>query len=175
MKATDIRHFEPRSRARYFWSTAALIAAALFATTGPIFAEPEHGGSRYERHHGNRHHHYDRHRGNGRHHDHGRHHDYDRRYGYERNRGYDRHRYDSDRRYFTVPRSISSHHRHYYEDYYYGRAYYRDHRHYHAIYRFPVFVEGHLDYRPYAYCDGNYFATGYFGIDGPHFSIHIGF
>jgi hypothetical protein len=38
-----------------------------------------------------------------------------------------------------------------------------------------VYVEGRLDYRPYSYCNGDYFATGYFSVDGPRFSIRIGF
>lgn len=113
----------------------------------------------------------------------------DRRDQYDRNRDrrryeYNRHarpgyyptdRYDSHRRRFKIPKVIIHNHRHQYKDYYNSRVYYRDHRHHHDIYRFPVYVEGRLTYRPYAYCEGNYFATGYFGIDGPHFSIRLGF
>ena len=199
MKATLVRQHRFR-RARYVWTMAALFAGGLFVTTGPTLAAPDRADSKYERHrsndrdrgydrnHGNdRRDRYDRHRGNDRRRGYDRHRGNDRRRGYDRHprndrrQRYDRHHRRSDRRYdsrhrgFTVPRSIARQHRHRYDDYYYGRAYFSPHRHYHSVYRFPVYAEGRLDYRPYAYCNGKYHATGYFGIDGPHFSIHIGF
>ena len=70
---------------------------------------------------------------------------------------------------------IRHEHRHRYGDYYYGRVYHGGHRHHHRVYRFPVYVEGALAYRPYAYCGDRYYATGYFAVDGPRFSIRFGF
>ncbi|HEX9732527.1 MAG TPA: hypothetical protein VGG06_11135 [Thermoanaerobaculia bacterium] len=87
-------------------------------------------------------------------------------------RGHGHYRQIRPQRHFTIPRQI--HHDHY-RDYYYDRVYYPDHRHHHVIYRFPVFVDGYWDYRPYAYCGDRYFATGYFAVDGPRFSLRIGF
>jgi hypothetical protein len=39
-----------------------------------------------------------------------------------------------------------------------GRSYYAPHRHYHASYRFPVWVDGAVAYQPYTYCEGRLFA-----------------
>jgi hypothetical protein len=36
-------------------------------------------------------------------------------------------------------------------------------------------VDGSWDYRPYSYCNGDAYASGYFGVDGPHFSFRLGF
>lgn len=109
---------------------------------------------------------------------HRRDHYYDGRYGRHDGhtshyRRYGRHGYRGHR--FEVPRVIVHTDVHLYEPYYYGRSYYHDHSHYHTIYRFPVYVEGHLEYRPYAYCDGSYFAVGIFTDHGPDFSISIHF
>ncbi len=76
---------------------------------------------------------------------------------------------------FEIPRAIHRHGYHPYRDYYHGRVYYRGHGHYHDVYRFPVYSGYRVDYRPYAYCDGGFFASGYFGLRGPVFSIGIGF
>jgi hypothetical protein len=44
-----------------------------------------------------------------------------------------------------------------YRQYYYGRAYYGPHHHYHVVYRYPVWVGGRTVYRPYAYCGDRLF------------------
>jgi len=54
-----------------------------------------------------------------------------------------------------VPRAIAIEHRETYAPFYSGRAYFPAHRHHHATYRFPVVVNGYVQYRPYTYCGGN--------------------
>ncbi|MEM7355572.1 MAG: hypothetical protein AAF657_32460, partial [Acidobacteriota bacterium] len=81
-----------------------------------------------------------------------------------------RHAYRS--RHFDIPRRILHDLVHAYRDYYYGRHYYASHNHYHTIYRFPVYYETRVEYLPYAYCEGDYFATGVFGDSGPRFDDH---
>jgi hypothetical protein len=44
-------------------------------------------------------------------------------------------------------------------------VYYEDHGHYHTVYRFPY----EDTYRPYAYCEGSYFAVGTFNSYGARF------
>ena len=41
-----------------------------------------------------------------------------------------------------------------YRDYHRGRVYYKAHRHYHAVYRFPVYTRAGRDYQPHYYCNG---------------------
>ena len=54
--------------------------------------------------------------------------------------------------YTQVPRRFVAQHRKAYRQHYRGRVYHGAHRHYHEVYRFPVYVSGHIAYRPYAYC-----------------------
>lgn len=165
MKTTQMCNYEPRFRkAKYFWSLAPILIAGLFVTA-PISAEHQYGGSRYEHQH-DRSCGYDQHRGYHQ--------------GHRRDRGYQRGhgshyqpRHHGRHSRFDVPRSIANHSR--YSDYYYGRAYYRDHRHYHTIYRFPVVEDGHRTYRPYSYCNGKIHGSGYFGGDGAHLTFRIRF
>lgn len=136
---------------------------------------------RYDRHH-DRHHRYDRrHHRYDRHHDHGKR--YDRRYRYDYghrhyDKGYDHgYRYrHGHRRHFSIPRFIAHAAAHLFKDYYYERHYYADHRHYHDVYRFPVYGEHGVYYRPYAYCEGGYFAAGYFDDHGRvRFDLRVGY
>lgn len=76
---------------------------------------------------------------------------------------------------FSVPRFIDGRQRPHFAPYYYGRDYYRPHRHFHLVYRFPVYVDGAWVFRPYAYCDGAYFAVGVFTDYGPRFGPWPGF
>lgn len=54
--------------------------------------------------------------------------------------------------YNHVPRRFAAEHRRAYHQHYHGRVYHGAHRHYHEVYRFPVYVSGRVVYRPYAYC-----------------------
>jgi len=47
------------------------------------------------------------------------------------------------------------------EWFYAGEVYNRPHHHYHAAYRFPVYVNGGVVYRPYYYCHDRLFEYGY--------------
>ena len=61
---------------------------------------------------------------------------------------------------YRVPSVITVEHRGDFRPYFTGRTYYAPHHHYHAAYRFPVWVNGAVAYRPYAYCDDHLFVTG---------------
>lgn len=114
-----------------------------------------------------------------------RHDRYDRRDGHDRHNHFDRHRhrrffYQNHvhrhyRPYFTIPRAITFGHAPRYDSYYWGRDYHEGHRHFHPIYLFPVYVDNDLVYRPYAYCNDDLYATGYFTAQGPLFDITLSF
>lgn len=94
---------------------------------------------------------------------------------YQEQGDYGRQRYRDDRRWnqgrqmeFRIPNFIRHHQE--YKRYFYSTSYHQGHRHNHMIYSFPVLVTGRWIYQPYAYCDGRYFATGYFTDEGPYFS-----
>ena len=96
-------------------------------------------------------------------------HRYDHRYRHRHDRyHYDRHRH---RRGFSIPHRILHDLIHFYSDYYHARHYYADHGHYHTIYRFPVIIDGRTSYRPYAYCEGELYASGYFTDNGFEFNF----
>jgi len=61
--------------------------------------------------------------------------------------------------YYRVPQVIAVEHRGDYRPYFTGRSYYAPHHHYHAAYRFPVWVNGAVAYRPYSYCDDRLFVN----------------
>jgi hypothetical protein len=61
--------------------------------------------------------------------------------------------------YYRVPQVITVEHRGDYRPYFSGRSYYAPHHHYHAAYRFPVWVNGVVAYRSYAYCDDHLFVN----------------
>ena len=42
-----------------------------------------------------------------------------------------------------------------YRDYHHGSIYYRPHRHYHAVYRFPVYTDAGWTWKPHDYCNGD--------------------
>ncbi len=94
-------------------------------------------------------------------HHHGRHHvtlrQHHARHG---NHFYDRHHYRSHgpawgHREFVVPVRLTRTALATYRDYHHGRIYYRPHRHYHAVYNFPVYTNAGWAYRPHYYCDGD--------------------
>jgi hypothetical protein len=183
-----------RTTPRALTTAAALVLTALLLAPATAGADDRRHGRDDRGRHSSEHRDRDHDRGRrsydhrDRHHDRRDHHRYDSRRRDPRH--YD-HRYDSRRdshrsyrsyRYrpapparFTIPRHIYSHDRHRFDSYYYGRTYHRSHRHYHSIYSFPVYLDGHWSWRPYAYCEGAYFAAGIFTRSGPYFSIEIGF
>ena len=83
--------------------------------------------------------------------------------GYHRGHGHAYGHYDRTRRYsapgWAVPRRIYVDNRSTYQPYFYGRAYYGPHRHYHTAYQFPVFVNGFVTYRPFYYCGEQIFVS----------------
>jgi len=74
---------------------------------------------------------------------------------------------------FVVPVRLDDAYR--YPEYYYGRVYHAGHRHWHPVYRYPVYGAVGVTWTPYDYCDGHVHASGFFGYDGPRFSVRIGF
>jgi hypothetical protein len=62
--------------------------------------------------------------------------------------------------YYRVPQVIAVEHRGDYRPYFTGRSYYAPHNHYHAAYRFPVWVNGAVVYRTYPYCENHLFVNG---------------
>ncbi len=128
----------------------------------------DHRYDRDRRHH-RRHHRYDRHHRR-HHHRHYTDHRYHRRYDDHYYR-YNRHRI----RHFDIPKLILHELLHSYRPYRYGRVYYSQHRHYHEIYRFPVYTEYGVEYHPYAYCEGKFFGRGHFRNGRPVFDVRIRF
>ena len=61
------------------------------------------------------------------------------------------------KRFFDLPRQIHEAHRAAFGALFGGRMFYGPHHHYHAIYRFPVFVGGRVITRPYTYCNDSLF------------------
>ena len=61
--------------------------------------------------------------------------------------------------YVVVPQHLYVEDRAYFSPYYTGRAYYAPHHHYHAAYRFPVYLNGGVVYRPYSYCGEQVFLS----------------
>ncbi len=64
---------------------------------------------------------------------------------------------------------------HHYSSYRHGRSYHAQHRHYHEIYRFPVYTDYGVEYYPHAYCEGNFFGRGVFRNGRADFDVHITF
>ena len=98
-----------------------------------------------------------------------------------RQRKYQRERYNDyghfyhRGRSYEVPRKLGRKLRHRYRRYYHSKAYHRGHDHYHSVYRFPYKTRRGLAYRPYAYCEGSFFATGEFTVRGPIFDLSLRF
>jgi hypothetical protein len=53
-----------------------------------------------------------------------------------------------------VPERIHRDHERHLQVFFDSRQYDRRHRHDHDVYRFPVRIDGAIEYRPYSYCDG---------------------
>ena len=58
-----------------------------------------------------------------------------------------------------VPLAIHAAHLRHLEVFFGGNVYYAPHRHLHASYAFPVWLDGAVVYQPYAYCEGRLFAA----------------
>lgn len=76
---------------------------------------------------------------------------------------------------FVVPHRIHTHREHDYDPYYWGRVYSRPHRHYHAVYSFPVYSDDDLVYVPHAYCGEGLHARGRVEVFGRRFGFYLGF
>jgi hypothetical protein len=57
-----------------------------------------------------------------------------------------------------VPLALHHQHLRHLEVFFGGNVYYAPHRHLHASYAFPVWLDGAVVYQPYAYCGGRLFA-----------------
>lgn len=86
---------------------------------------------------------------------------------------------------FVVPSYIPARHVVEYQPYFVARSWYRPHRHRHVVYRFPVYTDFGMVYRPYTYCgDHVFYGDGFRGYDddvhgrvavaGPNFGLSIG-
>lgn len=81
---------------------------------------------------------------------------------------------------FVVPRFIPAPRVVEYRPYFHARTWYRPHRHRHVVYRFPVYTEFGVAYRPYTYCGDHLFRVdddvhGRIAFSGPNFGVNIGF
>ncbi len=80
---------------------------------------------------------------------------------------------------FAVPHRIPVHRVHVYRPYYHGRVFFKPHRHFHAVYHFPVYTAYGIAYEPYYYCDGALFLPPYYGgyvsYSSPRFGVFVGF
>ncbi len=68
---------------------------------------------------------------------------------------YRTHRFNSGHHGFVVPVHLTHTALATYHDYHLGRIYYRPHRHYHAVYNFPVHTNAGWVYQPHYYCNGD--------------------
>ena len=98
----------------------------------------------------------------------------------QRHEQHHRHVYDhtADRHghaHFVVPQRIRGGHVARFESYHSGRIWYAPHRHYHAVYQFPVVAGYGVAYVPHAYCGETLYATGHLAVAGPRFGLYIGF
>ena len=129
-------------------TAAAFLAAVMFATAAPAHAK-EHG----HQNHG--------------HHDNGNH-----------NNGHQGYSHGPRRvqsvPYYAVPQVLTSDYRGTFQPYYHGRSYYAPHHHYHASYRLPVYYNGAVVYRPYAYCGDRLFVTGAVALPQLALSFNFG-
>ena len=108
------------------------IATALVIALAFVPAAFAGGGNKHGRKHGHGHSHHDSHHDSWRGGWHGGHHGY-----------------------VAIPRTI--HYGGWHAPYYSSSVYYGPHHHRHTVYRYPVWVDGAVVYRPYAYCGNHLF------------------
>jgi hypothetical protein len=75
---------------------------------------------------------------------------------------------------WVVPRRIYLDNWSTYQPYYLSRVYYGPHRHYHSTYQFPVYVNGFVAYRPYAYCGDQIFISASAPLPRLAFNVTFG-
>jgi hypothetical protein len=75
---------------------------------------------------------------------------------------------------FVIPGHIGRGHVELYRPYYHGRTYFGPHRHYHAVYHFPVHTPAGYVWRPHSYCGGR-LHTAHVAYHGPRMSIRVSF
>jgi hypothetical protein len=75
---------------------------------------------------------------------------------------------------FVIPGHIGHGHAHVYRPYYHGRTFFAPHRHYHAVYYFPVYTPSGYVLRPHSYCGGSLHRT-HVAYRGPRISIGVSF
>ena len=75
---------------------------------------------------------------------------------------------------WVVPRRIYVENRSVYQPYFLGRVYYGPHHHYHSTYQFPVYVNGFVAYRPYAYCGDQIFISASAPLPRLAFNVTFG-
>ena len=61
-----------------------------------------------------------------------------------------------------------------YDSYYYGEVYHGAHDRVYDVYLFPVYYHDRVEYRPYAYCDGELYGRAEFDTYGG-LSFELGF
>jgi hypothetical protein len=76
---------------------------------------------------------------------------------------------------FVVPTRIRSRVMPAYRPYYSHRIYDPFHRHYHAVYRFPVVRPEGVFYAPHVYCEGRLHVHGTVALGGPHLRVRLDF
>ena len=81
---------------------------------------------------------------------------------------------------FVVPSFIPARRVAEYHPYVLQRSWYRPHNHRHVVYRFPVYTDFGVVYRPYTYCGDHLFrhdddVHGRIAFGGPNFGVNIGF
>jgi hypothetical protein len=74
-----------------------------------------------------------------------------------------------------IPRHIHRHQVAVYRPYYGGEVYFEPHRHYHAVYYFPVKTRYGYDYRRRHYCNGVLHTGGHVAYHGSHVSFRVDF
>lgn len=75
---------------------------------------------------------------------------------------------------FVIPGQIGRGHVEVYRPYYHGRTYFRPHRHYHAVYHFPVHTPAGYVWRPHSYCGGR-LHRAHVEYHGPGISVGVSF
>lgn len=147
---------------------AAFLALTIWVSPDLASADSRHpgrDGSHRFRHRGDH-----GHRG-GRHHDGG--HFRGRHGGRHHDRGH--FRGHDGRGHFRLPHSIHHDNHHHFRPFFYGRAYFGPHRHYHDVYHFPYYTSYGLEYRPYYYCGGDLYLRGRVDLYLPGIGISVGF
>lgn len=74
-------------------------------------------------------------------------------------------------RLLDLPRRIHARHVSEFRNFYSGRSYYGPHRHFHKVYRYPVYVGHRVVYRPYSYCNDDLFVQASVGL--PRISVSV--